>query len=254
MRSAHQRDFADRIQQLEGGIIVSCQASAGEPLCAPHHLLALALSAKNGGARAFRFEGAENISFVRNDRRMPSETVIVGLIKDETVAPDERLEKVYITGSFEQARLVAEAGADIVALDATMRPRPDGSSLSELIEKIHAQLKKPVWADVATIEEGLNAMDAGADVVSTTLFGYTAETVVPLEHGPGFVLLEQLIQQSNVPVIMEGRVWYPEEVTRAFDMGAFAVVVGSAITRPQLITERFVRAVPTRRPTKSQVT
>jgi N-acylglucosamine-6-phosphate 2-epimerase len=122
-----------------------------------------------------------------------------------------------------------------------------------MIDKIHKELDKPVWADVATFAEGIAALEAGADIVSTTLFGYTEETMIPREQGPGFELLKELVNHSSVPVILEGRVWLPEEVKQAFELGAYAVVVGSAITRPHLITERFVKSIPARRPKKSTV-
>jgi N-acylglucosamine-6-phosphate 2-epimerase len=249
----HNNHTDDPIKQLDGVLIVSCQASTGEPLCAPQHIVALALSAIVGGAKALRLEGVENIAAVRQDSRVPHACPLVGLVKDVTVPPEERLRVPYITNRFSDAEALSSAGSDIIALDATGRKRADGLSLTEVITKIHKDLKKPVWADVATFAEGIHAIEAGADIVSTTLFGYTEETTVPREHGPGFDLLKELIDHSSIPVIMEGRVWTPDEVTRAFDMGAYAVVVGSAITRPQLITERFVKAIPTRRVRKSPV-
>ena len=231
------------VKQVAGELIVSCQASTGEPLCSPEHILALALSAINGGAGALRLEGVENIRLVRANTKLP----IIGLTKDDTILPSERLKKVYITGSFAEAQSLAEAGADIIALDATGRPRPDGLTLKEQIQKIHDQLKLPVWADVATFSEGVAARESGADVISSTMFGYTEDTVLPPEHGPSFELLKDLCQHIDCPVILEGRVWYPEDVTRAFELGVHAVVVGSAITRPQLITQRFVKAIPARK-------
>lgn len=231
------------VKQVAGELIVSCQASTGEPLCSPEHILALALSAINGGAGALRLEGVENIRLVRANTKLP----IIGLTKDDTILPSERLKKVYITGTFAEAQSLAEAGADIIALDATGRPRPDGLTLKEQIKKIHDQLNLPVWADVATFSEGVAAREAGADVISSTMYGYTEETVLPPEDGPSFELLKDLCQHMDCPVILEGRVWYPEDVTRAFELGVHAVVVGSAITRPQLITQRFVKAIPARK-------
>ncbi|MBA3856466.1 MAG: N-acylglucosamine-6-phosphate 2-epimerase [Cyanobacteria bacterium PR.3.49] len=231
------------VKQVAGELIVSCQASTGEPLCSPEHILALALSAINGGAGALRLEGVDNIKLVRTKTKLP----IIGLTKDDTIPPSERLKKVYITGSFADAESLAVAGADIIALDATARPRPDGLTLKEQIKKIHDHLNLPVWADVATFSEGVAAREAGADVISSTMYGYTEETVLPPEHGPSFELLKDLCQHMDCPVILEGRVWHPDEVTRAFDVGVHAVVVGSAITRPQLITERFVKAIPARK-------
>lgn len=231
------------VKQVAGELIVSCQASTGEPLCSPEHIMALALSAINGGAGALRLEGVENIRLVRANTKLP----IIGLTKDDTILPSERLKKVYITGTFAEAQSLAEAGADIIALDATGRPRPDGLTLKEQIQKIHDQLKLPVWADVATFSEGVAAREAGADVISSTMYGYTEETVLPPEDGPSFELLKDLCQHMDCPVILEGRVWYPEDVTHAFELGVHAVVVGSAITRPQLITQRFVKAIPARK-------
>lgn len=240
-----QKDFkSESIKKLRGVIICSSQASIGEPLCDPSHIVAMALSAIAGGARALRLEGSENIAAARQDRRVPADCPIVGLIKDETVPPEKRLHIPYITNSFEAAQEISSSGADIIALDATRRERKDGLTLAETVGKIHKILNKPVWADVATIEEGMQAIEDGCDIVSTTLFGYTAETAAPSDQGPNFDFLAQLIKVSPVPVILEGRVWHPAEVTKAFEMGAYAVVVGSAITRPQLIAERFVKAIP----------
>ncbi len=230
------------VHKLSGKLVVSCQASTGEPLCSPEHILALSLSAINGGAGALRLEGVENIRHVRAHTTLP----IVGLTKNDEVPASERLKKVYITGTFAEAKALAEAGADIIALDATGRPRPDGLSLAETITKIRDELNKAVWADVATFAQGLAARDAGATIVSTTMYGYTEETFLPPEAPPNFELLKELCQHLEVSVILEGRVWYPEEIAKAFELGAYAVVVGSAITRPQLITKRFVDAIPAR--------
>jgi N-acylglucosamine-6-phosphate 2-epimerase len=228
------------VRSLTGALIVSSQASSGEPLCAPEHIAAMALSAVNGGAKGLRLEGADNVAYLRSRTSLP----IIGLTKSGRVRDKDRLSSVYITATFKEAQEIAEAGSDIVAIDATERPRPDGSVLSDLIKDIHAKLNKPVWADIATVEQGMAAAKYGADVISTTLYGYTAETVKPADEGPDFGLLKVLCAELTLPVVLEGRVWDPEQVKRAFDLGAFAVVVGSAITRPQLITRRFVRAIP----------
>ncbi|MBS2007904.1 MAG: N-acetylmannosamine-6-phosphate 2-epimerase [Cyanobacteria bacterium SZAS TMP-1] len=238
----------DVIDSIDGAMIVSCQASKGEPLCHPDHILALSLSGINGGARGLRLEGVENIARVRRslDSIYEGNVPIVGLTKSE-ISPEEKLTSVYITASFADAKSLAEAGADIIALDATGRKRSDGMTLKETIERIHSELNKAVWADCATFGEGLAAHEAGADIISTTLYGYTAETALPKEAGPGLDLLKEFIAHIKGPIILEGRIWHPEELTRAFELGAHAVVVGSAITRPQLITERFVKAIPSRR-------
>lgn len=233
------------INIIKNGLIVSCQASPGEPLYAPEHILALALSAIAGGAIAVRLEGEQNIQIVKqNMNNPPGKYPIIGLIKSGRVSESERLVKPYITNTFSEAVTIANSGADIVALDATGRERPDGLTVRETIARIHEELDKPVWADVATLQEGLMAAEAEADIVSTTLYGYTQETKVPDSDGPNFDLLKELVNHLSIPIVLEGRVWHPEEVTRAFSIGAYAVVVGSAITRPQLITRRFVGAIP----------
>jgi putative N-acetylmannosamine-6-phosphate epimerase len=182
----------------------------------------------------------ENVAYLRSRTALP----IVGLTKSKEVADDERMEKVYITPTFEDAAGLSAAGADIIAIDATERPRPKHVSFGQLVKRIHDELHKPVWADVATFDEGISAAAAGADVISTTLSGYTTETADKSGAGPDIELLTELVKQVPVPVVLEGQVWYPEQVTAAFESGAFAVVVGSAITRPQLITKRFVDAIP----------
>jgi N-acylglucosamine-6-phosphate 2-epimerase len=235
---------SETLKKLDGSLIVSCQASLGEPLCHSHHIIALALSAVAGGAKGLRLEGIENIAQARHNHELPKEIPIIGLVKAEAVPLDQRLKRAYITVSFADARAIALAGADIVALDATGRPRADELSLEETIERIHVELQKPVWADTATLAQGIAAAEAGADIVATTLFGYTEETVQSHENEPGFDLLASLVKHLSVPVVLEGKVWHPDEVHKAFDLGAYAVVVGSAITRPQLITERFVKAIP----------
>lgn len=228
------------ISKLKRTLIVSCQASQGEPLASPEHIQALALSAINGGANGLRLEGIENIKAVRTVTNLP----IIGLSKSKAVKDNERLNKVYITASFIEAQDLANAGSDIIAIDGTDRPRADGLSLEETIARIHKELAKPVLVDISTVKEGINAQKYGADLVSTTLYGYTKETELPPMHGPGLDLLKELVGRLEIPVILEGRIQHPEEVTKAFTSGAYAVVVGSAITRPQLITERFVQAIP----------
>jgi N-acylglucosamine-6-phosphate 2-epimerase len=228
------------VDRLSRTLIVSCQASVGEPLCAPTHIAALALSAIAGGAKALRLEGEENVRALRPLTDLP----IIGLTKSKNVSSDQLLEKVYITATFREAEALALAGADIIAIDATGRPRADGYTVESLIMDIHNRLNKPVMADISTVEEALVADRFGADLISTTLYGYTRETYQPSEIGPGFSLIKELAGQVLAPLILEGRVWYPEEVTSAFEYGAFAVVVGSAITRPQLITQRFAKAIP----------
>ena len=148
---------------------------------------------------------------------------------------------VYITPTLEHARAVVAAGAAIVALDATSRPRPDGRSLGEVISALHAEFGVPVMADISTVEEALAAAALGADVVSTTLSGYTPYS--PQSKEPDLALVAELAPRLTVPVVAEGRVSTPAQARAALDAGAFAVVVGAAITRPQWITAQFVAGI-----------
>jgi N-acylglucosamine-6-phosphate 2-epimerase len=144
---------------------------------------------------------------------------------------------VYITPTAEAVRAVLAAGADMVAVDATARSRPE--PLAALIEAAHA-VGKPVLADCSSLSEAVAAQEAGADAVAPTLSGYTGG---PVPREPDWALLEAMVRDCHVPVFMEGRIWSPAEARHALDLGAWAVVVGSAITRPQLITARFAEAV-----------
>ncbi|HLV09246.1 MAG TPA: nitronate monooxygenase, partial [Halanaerobiales bacterium] len=136
---------------------------------------------------------------------------------------------------------VADAGADIIAIDATNRIRPDGNSLKEYIKLIKKELDLIIMGDISTIEEGLKAEEYGIDLVGTTLSGYTEYT--RHVNGPNFKLLKQLVEKLSIPVIMEGKITEPEEVKKSLDMGAWAVVVGTAITRPHIITKKFTSII-----------
>lgn len=220
-------DAAPLLASLRGRLIVSCQAQPHEPLHGSPHMAAMARAAAEGGAAGIRCESPADIRAIREAVPLP----LIGLWK--------RGERgVYITPTPDAARAVVEAGADMVAVDATARPRP--TPLAELVAYVRDGLGKPVLADVSTLEEGLAAVEAGAAAVAPTLSGYTGG---PVPTAPDWGLLDALVARLTVPVIMEGRVWTPEDARRALDRGAWAVVVGSAITRPQLITRRFAAAL-----------
>ncbi|WP_022891271.1 N-acetylmannosamine-6-phosphate 2-epimerase [Agromyces subbeticus] len=215
---------------LRGRLVVSCQAQPGEPLHGPEHMTAMALSALAGGAAGIRSESPADIRAIRAATDVP----LIGLWK-------QGRDGVYITPTLDAALEVAAAGADLVALDATARPRPDGRSLVETIEAL-SERGIPVMADVATLSEGVAAASAGATVVSTTLAGYTAETRGA--HAPDLALIADLAREIAVPVFAEGRISTPSQLAAAFDAGAWSVVVGGAITRPAIITASFVAALP----------
>ena len=233
MRTPFNADFipAEIISPLRGKLVVSCQASPGEPLDDLHTLSRMAAAVLLGGAAGLRAEGAERVAAFRALTPLP----IIGLTKTLDSRSD-----VYITPSFLSAAAIAHAGADIIALDCTHRRLSESEPWPKLIRRIHGELKCLVCADIATMDDALAAEAAGADVVATTLRGYTAETAGI--RAVDWPMLETLVDTLTVPVILEGHVQHPEEVTRALRLGVHAVVVGSAITRPQVITARFVSA------------
>ncbi|MDB5095653.1 MAG: putative N-acetylmannosamine-6-phosphate 2-epimerase [Cyanobacteria bacterium RYN_339] len=191
-------------------------------------MAAMARAAAEGGAAAIRCECPADIAAIRAAVALP----LIGLWKVGDTG-------VYITPTVDAVHVVAAAGADMIAIDATDRPRLE--PVAALIEAAHA-LGKLVLADCATPEEAVAAQAAGADAVAPTLAGYTGG---PVPSEPAWALLEAMVRDCRVPVFMEGRIWSPAEARRALDLGAWAVVVGSAITRPQLITARFAEAVQT---------
>lgn len=229
------------LQQFQGGIIVSVQADEGEPLYPSDIITRLCQSVVSGGANALRLANPENVKAVKT--ALPHIPVIA-ITKPKHIPPNAK-ELVYITPVFDDIAQLHAAGADIVALDATMRPRPNGETLAGIVGQARTDCPGLLlMADIATLEEGLNAQALGFDLISTTLSGYTTETAHLNHEGPDFDLLEQLVQQVKTPVILEGRVWEPRHVAEAFARGAYAVVIGSAITRPHLITQRFCQASP----------
>lgn len=221
---------------LPRGLIVSCQAYRGEPMYGPTIMAAMARAALEGGAVAIRSNSPPDIAAVRAAVDCP----IVGLYKLRT--PDSA---VYITPDRAAAAAIAQAGSDMIAVDATGRPRPNGETLPALLEYIHHELRLPVMADVSCLEDAVRAEELGVDVLSTTLAGYT-EHGRPAMDGPDLEFLGQLLRESRLPVVAEGRYREPRQVAQAFELGAHAVVVGAAITRPQDITRRFVSAIERR--------
>jgi len=219
------------IDRLFGGLVVSCQAREGHPLHASVVIAAMANAAVAGGAVGLRINGEDDIREVRRSVDVP----IIGIRKVTTSESP-----VYITPTFEDARIVAEAGADIIALDATARPRRGGERLDDLIPRIKEALGRPVMADVATLEEGVRAAELGADLVATTLSGYTGAGTT--SEDPDLELVWKLVAAKRAPVVAEGRYHTPAQVREALRAGAFAVVVGRAITDPLMLTKAFVEA------------
>ncbi|TDW71259.1 N-acetylmannosamine-6-phosphate 2-epimerase [Kribbella pratensis] len=216
-----------------GSLVVSCQAGPENPIHGPAAMALMAQAAEAGGAGAIRANGPDDIAAIRAVTDLP----IVGLHKLGDPAG------VFITPTYESAAGVVAAGADLVALDATLRPRPDGQRLDQQIARIHDELGVPVMADVDSLDAGLAAQDAGADFVATTLSGYTDGRT---PTGPDIDLVRQLAARLACPIVAEGRIRTPDDIRAVCDAGAYAVVVGTAITNPMEITARLVGALPVR--------
>lgn len=202
----------------------------------------MARAAWLGGAAGIRANSGVDIRLIRQTVPLP----VIGIVKRHY-----RDSPVFITPTLAEAAEAVEAGADVLALDATCRPRPGGMALERLVEMIRSRWAAvPLMADVGSVEEGVAAAHLGFDLVATTLVGYTDDHP-PLGYEPDFGLIARMVDEVTgrlgVPVIVEGHIWEPEQARRCLELGAFAVVVGSAITRPHLITRRFVDAMGYRR-------
>ncbi|MBW4469717.1 MAG: N-acetylmannosamine-6-phosphate 2-epimerase [Stenomitos rutilans HA7619-LM2] len=220
------------IQSLKYGLIVSCQAPIDSPMHAPAVITAMAQAAINQGAIGVRLDTPAHVAAVRAQIVAP----IVGLWKQQIPGFE-----VYITPQFHHAEAIAQAGADVIAIDATNRDRPGGETVTSLITRIHEELGKPVMADVDTLEAAIAAAKAGADLVGTTLYGYTAAT--QQQTPPGFDLLAAMVTAIKVPIICEGGVASPQMARKALELGAYAVVVGTAITGIDLQVKAYNAAI-----------
>lgn len=221
------------LEHLKSGLIVSCQSPVDSPLHHPTIIAAMAKASVNQSAVGIRVDTPSHVQEVR--KQLP-DIPIIGLWKKQY--PDS---EVYITPLLEDAVLIAEADADIIAIDGTSRNRPNGETLSYLIEQIKTKLGKLVMADVDTIENAIASQKAGADIIGTTLYGYTQETkhLTP----PGYELLIKMVNQLSVPLICEGGIATPDEAKKALDLGAYSVVVGTAITGIDLKVKSFYNAL-----------
>ncbi len=221
------------LDKLKNNIVVSLQAAHNEPLYDENCIIALAKTLiELGGVSALRLAGERDI---KNIKKLYPEVVVIGITKPDKI-PDNFEEVVYITPTIIDCKKVVDAGADIVAFDGTMRKRPNGEGLEDLINFIHSE-NRLAMADVATFNEAKNASFLNCDIISTTLSGYTTETKNNPKT-PDFNLVKQ-IKTLNKFAILEGKIWEKKDVVEAFKSGADSVVIGSAITRPQLIYKHF---------------
>lgn len=219
------------LNKINGKLVVSCQALEHEPLYSSFIMGKMAKAAAEGGALGIRANTVLDIREIKKEVDLP----IIGIIKKNYGECP-----VFITPTIAEVDELVEEGVDIIAVDATKRERPDGISTENFIKNIKKKYPNQlIMADISCTEEALMAQNAGVDIVGSTLVGYTKYTkgVVPLEE------LERILKVIDIPVIAEGNIDTPAKVKKALDMGAYSVVVGSIITRPQLITKRFVDAI-----------
>ena len=221
------------IETIKGKLIVSVQAYPGEPLRHPETMAQMARACELGGAAAIRCQGLSDIAAIKGRVDIP----VIGLWK-------EGHEGVYITPTLRHALAVVNSGADVVALDATDRPRPDGRTFAETVDAIREQAETLIMADCMTIDDIRNAVACGCDLVSTTLSHNKPAIETTLDEGPHVELLRQATTEfPDVPVICEGHVHTPADAVAAMEAGAWAVVVGTAITHPTSLTSWFATAI-----------
>lgn len=225
------------LDQLKGGLVVSCQALDTEPLCNSKIMARMALAAKEGGAVGIRANSPCDIAEIQRAVDLP----LIGLYKVNY--PDS---EVYITPTVKEVDDLATLGVAIIAVDATKRPRPGGRTFKNFFTEIRQKYPNQLFmADTSCYEEGVTAEELGADLVGTTMSGYTEYTrEVRL---PNYDLMERYTKALKLPVVAEGGIWTPEQLKAAFDLGVWTAVVGTAITRPREITRRFVNYIQANR-------
>lgn len=221
------------LEKLKGGMIVSCQSEGDDPFNSdPEYMALFARAAEMGGSIGIRTQGIEKLKAIKRSVKLP----VIGLLKSQF--PDGT---VCITGSFKEVEQLVNAGSDIIAIDGTFRER-EGLSGPEFIKEVKKRYGCLVLADIATFEEAKACEDAGADCISTTLNGYTPDTL-QFHDGPNYDVLKDCVNGLNIPVFAEGRYNTPAEAGSAMKYGAYAVISGTAITRPRVITQWFVNEI-----------
>lgn len=225
----------DIFKDIKGTMIISCQALPGEPLYVEEKsiMYLMARAAKRAGAKCIRTNSIRDVIAIKEETSLP----VIGLIKQVYEGYDS-----YITPTMKEIDALVEAEADIVALDCTLRTRGDGTTINEYIAQIKEKYPDIVlMADISTYEEAVNAWKCGVDMISTTMSGYTPYS--PKVDGPDYALVKRLLETVDIPVIAEGKIHSPQQAREMLDAGAYAIVVGGAITRPLEIAERFMKAI-----------
>ena len=221
------------LQQIKGGLIVSCQALEDEPLHSSFIMARMAVAAQEGGAVGIRANSVADIREIKESVKLP----LIGIVKTQYPGTD-----VFITPTRKEVDDLAAVGAEIIAMDATGRKRPGNVSLDDFFKEIRRDYPQQLFmADCSTLEEGIHADRIGFDIIGTTLAGYTPYT----EHikVPNLELIRQLRERTDKPIIAEGGIWSGADLQQTFRCGAFSAVIGAAITTPQLITKYYVKSI-----------
>ena len=225
----------EKVESLKGKLIVSCQALPHEPLHSSFIMGRMALAAKEGGAYGIRANTKEDIAEIQTQVDLP----VIGIVKR-----DYEDSKVYITPTMKEINELMEVRPDIIALDATHSLRPGGRTLDEFYREIrNSYPEQLLMADCSTVEEALFADQLGFDFIGTTLVGYTDQSKSLKIESNDFEIIRRIVATVKHRVIAEGNINTPEKAKRVIELGAFSVVVGSIITRPQLITKSFAEAL-----------
>lgn len=225
----------EKISSIEGNLIVSCQALPDEPLHSSFIMGRMAKAAKQGGAKGIRANTSEDIKEIKNEVDLP----VIGIIKK-----DYENSKVYITPTMDEVDELVSSKVEIIAMDATKDVRPNGMGIDEFFREVKKKYPNQLFmADCSTVDEAINADKLGFDFIGTTLVGYTDQSKNNKIEENDFKILRDIIKNVKNKVIAEGNINTPEKAKRVLELGAYSVVVGSIITRPQVITKNFVEKI-----------
>lgn len=221
------------LKKIKGGLVVSCQARVGWAMHGSEIMAAFSVAAKEGGAVGIRATGADNIAAIKEKVDLP--IIAINKLWFENC-------NVYITPTFESAKEVLDLGVEILAIDATPRTRPNNEKLTDIVNRIREEYPDALlMGEISTLDEAKSILPLNFDLISTTLCGYTENSLN--EGTDNFKLIEDIVKITDIPVIAEGKIATPADSVKALQAGALAVVVGTSITRPEIITERFINEI-----------